>query len=215
MSMFFVFVWGEDDSVCLVSSARSFFWSCALSLNVSCLLEVLAIVVGFFFITELEAEVIIFSSLLNTIVLVSLYCQRFGSFRRPCKIATILNLLQSPREFVIPFVFLLFLFWCHDMVCLLWSCAKAKVDGTIYRMSFTKIVFLFWNFLIILFFCFCVCFLFSSYTYLICLHSSCRAGGAGGRFCDSWSSFPEASLAIIQHARPSKTCPGSRESTFC
>jgi hypothetical protein len=98
MSMFFVFVWGEDDSVCLVSSARSFFWSCALSLNVSCLLEVLAIVVGFFFITELEAEVIIFSSLLNTIVLVSLYCQRFGSFRRPCKIATILNLLQSPRQ---------------------------------------------------------------------------------------------------------------------
>jgi hypothetical protein len=145
----------------------------------------LAIAVGFFCITELEAEVIIFNSLLNTIVLVSLYCQRFGSSRRPCKIATLLNLLQSPRKFVIPFLFLLFLIWCHDMVCLVWSCAKAKVDGTIYRMSFTNIVFLFWNFLIILFFCFCVCFLFSSYTYLICLHSSCRAGGAGGRFCDS------------------------------
>ncbi len=58
-----------------------FFWSCALSLNVSWLLEVLAIAVGFFFITELEAEVIIiFNSLLNTIVVVSLYCQRFRSF---------------------------------------------------------------------------------------------------------------------------------------
>jgi hypothetical protein len=41
----------------------------------------LAIAVGFFFITELEAEVIIiFNSLLNTIVVVSLYCQRFRSF---------------------------------------------------------------------------------------------------------------------------------------
>ncbi len=38
----------DDSSVCLVSAARSFFWSCALWLNVSCLLEVFAIAVGLF-----------------------------------------------------------------------------------------------------------------------------------------------------------------------
>ncbi len=49
MSMFFLCLCGgEDDSVCLVSAARSFFWSCALWLNVSCLLEVFAIAVGLF-----------------------------------------------------------------------------------------------------------------------------------------------------------------------
>ncbi len=68
------------------------------------------------------------------------------------------------------------------MVCFVWSCAKAKVDGTIYRMSFTNIDFLFWNFLIMLLFCFCVCFLFSSYTYLICSHSFAGQAEQGGGF---------------------------------